>query len=56
MKGEAARPGFPAVPRLSPGFPATHWSVLLTVGHDSSPDAREALEQLCRTYWYPLSA
>ena len=27
---------------------------MLTAGHDSSPDAREALEQLCRAYWYPL--
>lgn len=25
-------------------------------GHDSSPDAHEALEKLCRTYWYPLYA
>jgi len=35
-------------------FATTHWSVVLTAGHDSSPDAREALEQLCRAYWYPL--
>ena len=28
----------------------------MTAGHDSSPDAREALEQLCRAYWYPLYA
>jgi RNA polymerase sigma-70 factor (ECF subfamily) len=27
---------------------------VLTAGHDSSPGAREALEQLCRAYWYPL--
>jgi RNA polymerase sigma-70 factor (ECF subfamily) len=37
-------------------FTTTHWSVVLTAGHDSSPSAREALEQLCRTYWYPLYA
>jgi RNA polymerase sigma factor (sigma-70 family) len=35
-------------------FATTHWSVVLTAGHDSAPGAREALEQLCRAYWYPL--
>jgi RNA polymerase sigma factor (sigma-70 family) len=28
--------------------------VVLTAGHDSSPGAGEALELLCRAYWYPL--
>lgn len=37
-------------------FTTTHWSVVLAAGQDSSPAAREALEQLCRTYWYPLYA
>jgi RNA polymerase sigma factor (sigma-70 family) len=35
-------------------FATTHWSVVLAAGHDSSPGAQEALEKLCRTYWYPL--
>ena len=35
-------------------FTTTHWSVVLAAGHDSSPDASAALEQLCRAYWYPL--
>jgi RNA polymerase sigma-70 factor (ECF subfamily) len=35
-------------------FNTTHWSVVLTAGQDSSPGAQQALEQLCRTYWYPL--
>jgi RNA polymerase sigma-70 factor (ECF subfamily) len=30
--------------------------VVLTAGGDSSPAAREALERLCSTYWYPLYA
>jgi len=30
--------------------------VVLTAGHDSSPGAQDALEKLCRTYWYPLYA
>ena len=37
-------------------FHTTHWSVVLNAGHDSSPGAGEALEQLCRAYWYPLYA
>lgn len=37
-------------------FTTTHWSVVLAAGHESSPDARAALEQLSRTYWYPLYA
>src|SRR5262245_60760374 len=35
-------------------FPTTHWSVVLAAGHDSSPGAQDALEKLCRVYWYPL--
>lgn len=35
-------------------FATTHWSVVLAAGHDSAPGAREALEKLCRAYWYPL--
>src|SRR5262245_11948648 len=35
-------------------FGTTHWSVVLAAGHDSSPGAHEALEKLCRSYWYPL--
>jgi len=37
-------------------FTATHWSVVLTAGQTSAPGAAEALEKLCRTYWYPLYA
>src|SRR5436190_15162015 len=34
-------------------FTTTHWSVVLTA-QSESPAAREALEKLCRTYWWPL--
>jgi RNA polymerase sigma factor (sigma-70 family) len=34
-------------------FTTTHWSVVLTA-QGSSPAADEALEKLCRTYWWPL--
>jgi DNA-directed RNA polymerase specialized sigma24 family protein len=37
-------------------FAATHWSVVLAAGQAESPQAAEALEKLCRTYWYPLYA
>jgi DNA-directed RNA polymerase specialized sigma24 family protein len=37
-------------------FNTTHWSVVMMAGQDSSPEAAAALEQLCRTYWYPLYA
>jgi len=37
-------------------FATTHWSLVLRAGHHSSPDGQDALEQLCRAYWYPLYA
>ena len=35
-------------------FATTHWSVVLAAGHTSVAGAQEALETLCRAYWYPL--
>ena len=35
-------------------FATTHWSVVLAAGGSSSPNVREALERLCRAYWFPL--
>jgi RNA polymerase sigma factor (sigma-70 family) len=37
-------------------FTTTHWSVVLQAGRSDSPEARQALEHLCRSYWYPLYA
>jgi RNA polymerase sigma-70 factor (ECF subfamily) len=37
-------------------FATTRWTVVLGAGQDSSPAATEALEELCRCYWYPLYA
>jgi len=37
-------------------FATTHWSVVLLAGDDAAPASAEALERLCRTYWYPLYA
>jgi RNA polymerase sigma factor (sigma-70 family) len=40
----------------SPRFATTRWSVVLAAGGARTPEAREALEVLCRAYWYPLYA
>jgi RNA polymerase sigma factor (sigma-70 family) len=37
-------------------FATTHWSVVLAAGQSTDAQATEALEQLCRAYWYPLYA
>jgi RNA polymerase sigma-70 factor (ECF subfamily) len=37
-----------------PLFATTHWSVVLTAANEETSQAAAALEQLCRTYWYPL--
>lgn len=42
--------------RANAVFATTRWSVVVSAGHQSSPDAETALETLCRTYWYPLYA
>lgn len=41
---------------VRPVFATTHWSVVLHAGEGDSPQASEAMAQLCRTYWYPLYA
>jgi RNA polymerase sigma-70 factor (ECF subfamily) len=35
-------------------FATTHWSTVLRAGNPTTPGSCEALEKLCRTYWYPL--
>jgi RNA polymerase sigma-70 factor (ECF subfamily) len=37
-------------------FATTHWTVVLAAGKRSTPQADLALEQLCKTYWFPLYA
>lgn len=37
-------------------FPTTRWSRLGRVGDLADPEARAALEGLCRDYWFPLYA
>jgi len=45
-------------PSGPPQFLTTHWSLVNAASPDevSQTRAREALEELCRTYWYPLYA
>lgn len=40
----------------SPAFPPTRWSVVGRAGDEHTRVAAEALETLCRAYWYPLYA
>lgn len=37
-------------------FVTTHWSVVLAAGEVDAAKALSALEELCRTYWFPLYA
>jgi RNA polymerase sigma factor (sigma-70 family) len=54
LESESHQP--PDAVRTAEQFATTHWSVVLTAGQVESPLAMEALEKLCRTYWYPLYA
>lgn len=41
---------------MNPQFAATSWTNVLAAQQSGSPEAANALEKLCRTYWYPLYA
>jgi RNA polymerase sigma factor (sigma-70 family) len=43
-----------AVPDGVATFRTTHWNVVLAAGETDHERGREALEQLCAAYWYPL--
>jgi len=43
----------PSIQNGAAEFTTTHWSVVLEA-QGESPAAQEALEKLCRTYWWPL--
>jgi RNA polymerase sigma factor (sigma-70 family) len=51
---EEADPGSSA--GASQAFITTHWSVVLAAGNADSARSVQALETLCRSYWYPLYA
>ncbi len=50
----ADSPNISSNPFQNSGFATTHWSVVITAGKGHSAQAADALQQLCRTYWYPL--
>ena len=37
-------------------FRTTNWSVVLRAADVATPESAQALEVLCRSYWYPLYA
>jgi RNA polymerase sigma factor (sigma-70 family) len=43
-------------PQIRKNFATTHWSLVLEAVDQTSPDANQALEVLCQSYWYPLYA
>src|SRR6187431_1536840 len=44
------------LPSQTAGFHTTHWTVVLAAREKDGVTAREALANLCSTYWYPLYA
>jgi RNA polymerase sigma-70 factor (ECF subfamily) len=43
-----------SAPENSPVFTTTRWSIVITAGKGESQQADDALEKLCRAYWYPI--
>ncbi len=54
MLPQDALPG--VAPERNKWFVTTHWSVVLKAGKSVSPEAELALNELCKSYWYPLYA
>jgi len=46
----------PAMSASGDIFATTRWTLVLAAGRRGAPQADMALEELCRTYWYPLYA
>jgi RNA polymerase sigma factor (sigma-70 family) len=45
-----------AEPPPRPAFVTTHWSLVISAGGNDTTHARNALEKLCRSYWFPIYA
>ena len=45
-----------SLPQGTAQFAVTHWSVVLAAGGSDSTQAHDALERLCKTYWFPIYA
>jgi RNA polymerase sigma-70 factor (ECF subfamily) len=48
--------GSTSLPAQEQRFATTHWSVVIAAARSDSPASAAALENLCRTYWYPVYA
>jgi RNA polymerase sigma-70 factor (ECF subfamily) len=46
----------PAPPSRADIFATTRWTLVVSAGRGTAGEAGRALEELCRTYWYPLYA
>ena len=48
----------PGLPRDTPRaeFPATRWTLIRKVQNGSDQESAQALDHLCRSYWYPIYA
>jgi RNA polymerase sigma factor (sigma-70 family) len=44
------------LPARGDRFATTHWSMVVSAGGSRSPDADQALAELCESYWFPLYA
>lgn len=56
MRGQSSLSATSASAFKTGRFAATHWSLIARAAGNDSAVARTALEELCRTYWYPLYA
>lgn len=56
IEGAASPAGSVTATSQAGAFATTHWSVVLRAGQGADARAAWALEQLCRTYWYPIYA
>jgi RNA polymerase sigma factor (sigma-70 family) len=54
MLSQSAGASSAAIPQAA--FQTTHWSLVLAAREGHPSQARAALDELCRTYWYPLYA
>lgn len=45
-----------AHPSFASDFPTTHWTLVRAVQGGVSGEAERAMEELCRSYWYPIYA
>ena len=45
----------PSIPQVQQ-FPQTRWTLIRRVSEGTPEEVKQALDELCRSYWYPLYA